>query len=302
MLILYYTPILEADDVHKSGWHGTWVGALASWLSRGVVREWDPAHVIEHRYLARVEDGGDVHLCRVVKNRRNADLHTQGGADCRLVEVEVVWLTRHVRTEWVTEYGSVVRPIEQWLQSKGGSGGGRCNRSVSGSPYGEWLWCVEDQQVDSWNMSDRVPITSLIPVSEVDVAESWGINGHGEVVLVDEPSQWWLNAEWKVPQTEWMFPRERVVGLQFRDTTTPNSQVNRARQAWLRTLHTQAHRWAQAPPQTPVLYSYPDCSLDRAGGYVRVSYGWVTTGVANQHLVREVTGWSTGQRNVEAGP
>ena len=28
-----HTPILEADDVHKSGWHGTWVSALASWLS-----------------------------------------------------------------------------------------------------------------------------------------------------------------------------------------------------------------------------------------------------------------------------
>ena len=28
-----HTSILEADDVHKSGWHGTWVSALASWLS-----------------------------------------------------------------------------------------------------------------------------------------------------------------------------------------------------------------------------------------------------------------------------
>jgi hypothetical protein len=28
-----YTLILEADDVHKSSWHGTWVSALASWLS-----------------------------------------------------------------------------------------------------------------------------------------------------------------------------------------------------------------------------------------------------------------------------
>ena len=105
---------------------------------------------------------------------------------------EVVWLTRHVRAEWVAEHGSVVRPIEQWLQSRGGSGGGRRNRSVSGSPYREWLWSVEDQQVDSWGSGDKVPITSLVPVtvSEVDVAEAWGINGHGEVVLVDEPSQW----------------------------------------------------------------------------------------------------------------
>ena len=59
---------------------------------RGVVRQWNPAQVIEHKYLARVEDDGDVQLCRVVKNGYNADLHTQGGSSCRLVEV--VWLTK----------------------------------------------------------------------------------------------------------------------------------------------------------------------------------------------------------------
>ena len=51
--------------------------------------------------------------------------------------VEVVWLTRHVRAEWVAEHGSVVLPIERWLQSRGGSGRGRCGHSVSGSPYME---------------------------------------------------------------------------------------------------------------------------------------------------------------------
>ena len=76
---------------------------------QGVVRQWNPAHVIEHRYLARVEDDGGVQLCRVARNAYNADLHTQGGSSCRLVEV--VWLTRHVRADWVAEHGSAVRPI-----------------------------------------------------------------------------------------------------------------------------------------------------------------------------------------------
>ena len=79
-----------------------------------------------------------------------------------------------------------------------------------------------------------------------------------------------------------------MVGLQFRDPSTTNRQVTKAQQAWLKTLHTQSHRWAQSPPSTPVLYSYSDCSLDRAGGYMRVPYGWATIGVANQHLVSEV--------------
>ena len=142
----------------------------------------------------------------------------------------------------------------------------------------------------SWGNGNKVPIMSLIPVTvtEVDVAETRGFNGHGAVVLADEPDQWWLNAEWKAPQTDWVFPRDRVVGLQFRDTSTSNSRVSRAQQAWLGTLNTHAHRWSQAPPRTPVLYSYSDCSLDRTGGYVRASYGWVTAGVTNQHLVMEV--------------
>ena len=46
--------------------------------SRGVVRQWDPAHVTEHRYLARVEDGGDIHLCQVIRSKHNAELHAQG--------------------------------------------------------------------------------------------------------------------------------------------------------------------------------------------------------------------------------
>ena len=80
-----------------------------------------------------------------------------------------------------------------------------------------------------WGRCDRVPITWLIPMTvlEVEVAESWGINGHGEVVLVDEPLQGWLHAEWKVPQTEWVFPRDRVVGLQFRDSNTTRSPTGR---------------------------------------------------------------------------
>ena len=85
----------------------------------------------------------------------------------------------------MAEHGSVVRLIEQWLQSRGG----RSNRNVSGSLYREWVWSMEDQQVSSWGRCHRVPITGLIPVtgSEMGVAESWGTNGHGEVVLVDEP-------------------------------------------------------------------------------------------------------------------
>ena len=104
-----------------------------------------------------------------------------------------------------------------------------------------------------------------VTMPEVDVAESWGINGHGEVVLVGEPLQWWPNAGWRVPQTEWVFPRDRVVGLQFRGHNTTNRQVTKARQAWLKSLHTQSHCWAQSPPSTPVLYSYSDCPLDRVG-------------------------------------
>ena len=217
--------------------------------------------------------------------------------------VEVVWLTRHVRADWVAEHGSVVRPIEQWLQSRGGSGGVRSNRRASGSPYREWLWSVDDQQVSNWDRGDRVPITGLTPVtvSEVDVAESWGINGHGGVVLVDEPLQWWLNAEWRVPETEWVFPRDRVVGLQFRDHSTNNRQVTKAQQAWLKSLHTQSHCWTQSPLSIPVLYSYSDCSLDRVDGYVRVSYGWVTAGVANQHLVREVGAPGSGMWRLDPG-
>ena len=268
---------------------------------RGVVRQWDPAHVAEHKYLARVGDEGDVHLCRVVKGRHNAELHTQGGSDRRTVEVE--WLTRHIRAEWVAEHGSVVLPLEKWLESRGGSGGGRRGRSVSGSPYREWLWGVEDQQVSGWSNSSREPIMSLVPVTvtEVDIAETWGVNGHGTVVLVDEPSQWWLNAAWAVPGTEWVFPRDRVVGLQFRDHSTTGRQVAEAQQAWLRSLHTQAQCWTQSPVSTPVLYSYSDCSLDRVSGYVRVSYGWVTAGVANQHLVREVGPPGSGMWRLDPG-
>lgn len=122
---------------------------------RGVVREWDPVHVIEHKYLARVEDNGDIQLYEVVRGKHTVDLLTEGGSSCRLVEV--VWLTGHVWAEWVAHHGSVVRPSEQWLQSRGGSGGVRRSRSVSGSPYREWLWDVEDWQVDRWNRCDCVP-------------------------------------------------------------------------------------------------------------------------------------------------
>ena len=152
---------------------------------------------------------------------------------------------------------------------------------------GEW---VEQQQI-------LIPVT----VTEVDVAETWGINGHGTVVLVDEFSRWWLNAEWTVPGTEWVFPRDRVVGLQFRDHIATSRQVTEAQQAWLRSLHTQTQCWAQSPMSTPVLHSYSDCSLDRASGYVRVSYGWVTAGVANQHLVREVGAPGSGMWRLDPG-
>ena len=111
--------------------------------------------------------------------------------------------------------------------------------------------------LQEWGESDRVPITGLVPVtmSEVGVAESWGINGHREVVLVGEALQWWLHAEWEVPQTEWASPSDRVVGLQSKDSGTTNRQVTKAQQACPETLHTQSHRWAQSPLSTPVLYS-----------------------------------------------
>ena len=37
-------------------------------------------------------------------------------------------------------------------------------------------------------------------VSEVDVLETWRINAHGALVVIDEPDKWWDLAQWEVPE------------------------------------------------------------------------------------------------------
>ena len=120
-------------------------------------------------------------------------------------------------------------------------------------------------------------------------------------MLVDEPEQWWHNARWVTPLAGWEFPTERVVGLQFRDHCTRPAKEERARRAWQGTLRTQAGCMSQRPPTRLVLYSYSDCSLDRVDGFVRVSYGWVTAGVANKHLVKKVGVPGNGQWRLDPG-
>ena len=91
-----------------------------------------------------------------------------------------------------------------------------------------------------------------------------------------------------VPEGSWAFPRHRVVGEQFSNTSVQPADVYRAKRAWQATLQVQAAVVCQLQPPINVLYSYSDCSLVREAGYVRMSYEWVTTGVANSHLVRAV--------------
>ena len=104
----------------------------------------------------------------------------------------------------------------------------------------------------------------------------------------DEPDKWWDLAQWEVPEGSWAFPRHRVVGEQFSNTSVQLSEVHKAQGAWQATLQVQATAVHQMRPPINVLYSYSDCSLVRGAGYVMVSYGWVTAGVANSQLVRAV--------------
>ena len=129
---------------------------------------------------------------------------------------------------------------------------------------------------------------SPVTVSEVDVMETWRINGHGTPVVIDEPDRWWELARWEVPEGPWAFPRHRVVGEQFSSTSIQLSEVHRAQRAWQATLQVQAQTSPQLLPPVNVLYSYSDCLLVREAVYVRVPYGWVTARVANNHLVKAV--------------
>ena len=128
----------------------------------------------------------------------------------------------------------------------------------------------------------------LVTVSEVDVLETWRNNGHGTLVVIDEPDEWWHLAQWEVSEDLWAFTKHRVVGEQFNNTSVQLSDVHRAQRAWQATLQVPAAAVCQLQPPINVLYSYFDCSLVREAGYVRVSYGWATAGVANNQLVRAV--------------
>ena len=125
-------------------------------------------------------------------------------------------------------------------------------------------------------------------VSEVDVLETWRINAHGALVVIDEPDKWWDLAQWELPEGSWAFPKHMVVGEQFRNTSVQLSEVQKARGAWQATLQVHATAVLQMRPPIKVLYSYSDCSLVREEGYVKVSYGWATAGIANNQLVRAV--------------
>ena len=88
----------------------------------------------------------------------------------------------------------------------------------------EWIWTTVAEG------SEYVAIDTLCPVtvSEVDVLETWRINGHGTLVVIDEPEEWWRLAQWEVPEGPWAFPKHRVVGEQFSNTSVQLSDVPRA--------------------------------------------------------------------------
>ena len=243
------------------------------------VWRWDPTHILEHDYLAQVSPTGEVSLCQVLRTEHNE--RNSATLDTATRTVQVRWLTRQSRSQMV-DHNTEVKQLMLWLQYRGGWGQGTRTRNNDRAPHQEWVWTTTEDDCDYVALSTLSPVT----VSEVDVLDTWRISGHGVLVVVDEPHEWWLQAQWEIPTGAWAFPKHRVVGEQFSNSKVQRSQVLKAQQAWWKTLQVQATTAASLPAN--VLYSYSDCSLIRKAGYIVVSYGWVTAGVANRHLVREV--------------
>ena len=90
-------------------------------------------------------------------------------------------------------------------------------------------------------------------------------------MVIDEPDEWWVLAQWEVQKGSLAFPRHIVVGEQFSNTSLQLSEVHKAQLAWQATLQVKETAVYQLQPLVNVLYAYSDCSLVSEAGYVSQS-------------------------------
>ena len=82
------------------------------------------------------------------------------------------------------------------VQGRLGIGEGKHTRHNGKAPHQEWIWSTVAEGCEYVAIDTLCPVT----VSKVDVMETWRINGHGALVVVDEPDRWWELAQWEVPE------------------------------------------------------------------------------------------------------
>ena len=90
-----------------SKWRSAVTELLEQWRAEyitheGTVWRWDPTHVLEHGYLARVTEAGEVSICQVLRSTHNDRACTPEEAAARTVQVR--WLTRERRSSMVEHY------------------------------------------------------------------------------------------------------------------------------------------------------------------------------------------------------